>query len=105
MAEEVISKIATVLIAGIAGVGLSYQTLPFVCLVIHLEGAATSVAPILVKDLQLLKKFASPMLPSLAENSFFVQKLWGCHTKMTLLVLRVHGFTWPFRSNFVRVQP
>lgn len=101
--EPTSSSTTTELIAGIDRGGLSYPSLPFVGLVSHLDGAATSVAPILMKESRPLKNFVSLVLPSLAKNPLFSCKTNGTTThKMALLELIVKKFMRPFLSNFSR---
>lgn len=66
--EPTSSSTTTELIAGIDRGELSYPSLPFVGLVPHLDGAATSVAPILVKESRLLKNFVLLVLSSMAKK-------------------------------------
>lgn len=101
--EPTSSSRTTELIAGIDRGELSYPSLPFVGLVPHLDGAATSVAPILVKESRLLKNFVLLVLSSLAKKPCLLCKSDGPTThKMALLELIVKNFMRPFLSNFSR---
>lgn len=86
MAEKDIRKVTTVFISGIDKDGLSYPTLALVGLVSHLEGAATIMAPILVKEPQLLIKvrLSSASFPRTWKNPQFCENYGAAAHKMLI---------------------
>lgn len=95
------SSTTIALIAGVDRGGLSYPTLAFVGFVSLLESTASTVAAVLVKGPQPLKKFSSTVLPALMKNPLF-----DCSTndsvshKAALLNLLLRKFMRPFLANF-----
>ncbi|XP_070379309.1 uncharacterized protein [Dermacentor albipictus] len=91
----------TAIIAGMDRGGLPYPALAFVGFVSRLEGAASSVALVLVRGPRPLKKFADLVLPSLTKNPQFVcVKVTTEPHRRALLKLMVHKFMRSFLSNF-----
>ncbi|CAN7941157.1 unnamed protein product [Ixodes hexagonus] len=90
----------TALIAGIDRGGLSYPTLAFVGFVSHLENAASSVAPALVRGPQPLKRFSSRVLPSVLKNPLFECRTDKTVSHRTNLVNLLRKFMRPFLANF-----
>lgn len=109
VAQEDIRKITTLLIAGTGLGGQSYPTLPSVGIASHVERCVQSVAQIIAKEPQPLKKFASPSARFERKIFCFCARMtplpctilasFSCFTQILALRVRFSTCVYELRGN------